>query len=89
MNIMNDLEIFEAALDDMKFRPEFRNKLYSIVEEFYDRFGSLNETQIFRLTNHITLLSGSDAEELANKFNDLKVYGQTYNKVSRYFRDKK
>ena len=89
MNIMNDLEIFEAALDDMKFRPEFRNKLYSIVEEFYDRFGSLNGTQIFRLTNHITLLSGSDAEELANKFNDLKVYGQTYNRVSRYFRDKK
>lgn len=85
---MNDLEIFETALSEMKFNLQFKNKIYSVVEQFFNGFGSLNETQIFRLTNHVSLLSSSDAEELASKFNDLKVYGQAYNRVTRYFRDK-
>jgi hypothetical protein len=88
MKYMNDFEIFEIALDSMRFKETFTNKIREVVRTFYDQYGSLNQTQVFRLTNHITLLYKEDAEELAERFMDVKNYGKPYNKASRYFRDK-
>jgi hypothetical protein len=89
MDINEKLESFEKALKSMDFKPEFEEKLRNVVLPIVERTGDLLPINIFRATNHVSMLFPYQAEELAKRFEEILETGTYSNPIDRFWKNRK
>jgi hypothetical protein len=88
MDIQEKLDAFEKALKSMDFKPEFEEKLRNAVLPIVERIGDLQPLNIQRATTHITLLFPYQAQELANRFEEILETGSYSNPIDRFWKNR-
>ena len=79
---------FDSALNSLNYRPEFTNKLRDIIMLLVDRIQDLKPINITRGLTHITLLSSSQAQELADRYFEYLTEGKHKTPFERRFGNK-
>ena len=79
---------FESALDSLNYKPAFTNKLKEIIMSLVDRTQDLKPINITRGLTHNTLLSSSEAQELADRYFEYLTEGKHKTSFERMFANK-
>lgn len=79
---------FELALNSLNYKPEFTDKLRNTMMSFVERIQDLKPINITRGLTHNTLLSSSEAQELADRYFEYLTEGKHKTHYERRFGNK-
>lgn len=89
MELAEKIKYFEQALSSLELKEKFEQTIKDVVLKFIDSNGDLTPLSLFRLTNHISLLSEYNAKELATRYEELLETGTYSNPIERFWKNRK